>query len=146
MLISYHFMNTTSSSWIWQLSIFTYTSPQTSLEFGLCCLPCLQVWKAGSTEFRWHFPGKCTVIQSISQEYVSDQFKSLWENKNKKNIYILYNNAEPLQTQSRHTLGSCTAQYLFNNIQINFSLHLRLICSFYIYLAFTFVHFVIYKI
>lgn len=44
-------------------------------------------------------------------------------------------------TQSRQTLGSLTAQYLFNNIQINFSLHIRLIFSFfYIYLALTFVH------
>lgn len=47
---------------------------------------------------------------------------------------------DPL-VQSRQTLVSLTAQYLFNNIQINFSLHLRLIFGFYIYLAFTFIHF-----
>lgn len=48
---------------------------------------------------------------------------------------------EPLpHTQSTKTLWSLTAQYLFNNIQINFSLHIRLILGFYIYLALTFVH------
>ena len=44
-------------------------------------------------------------------------------------------------TQSRHTLGSLTAQYLFNNIQINFSLHIRLILGcFFKFTLLTFVH------